>query len=315
MVANLQLRLKAVFHCPVIAVFEPSLEGGWNTVEVQDNNGVFRRGAVVDILNDGSFVVDFGYPGRRAEVVEHGKVFRVDRGPPYLYSEIDVLIREFPNRPPAWYPALGACLQMHNGYPNDKQADVRVQFDNVLLSETISTKQLRMRPSELSLKQRTFEKHHFVRRSLDLLPAPRYGFSLESPDFRHLFQKILNNWEIYPVSLSPEKIVYVQKRLSRPLLLEDWSSICEKTLTMSSTLRCLPAHAKWDLLATTETDDSHFSLLLPVLYLLLPQNLTYFLLFVWLLTLLFTLLFTFHNLSSLLLLTFYFFYRNLTYFY
>ncbi|XP_055349659.1 uncharacterized protein LOC129596411 [Paramacrobiotus metropolitanus] len=266
MVVNLQFRLNAVHHGPVLTVFDESWRGGWNTVEVRDPNGIFRRAAVINVQKDGHFVVDFGYPGRRAEVVEHGKVFRTDHGPPPFYSEMmDVLIREFPTHPPAWYPAMDLVLQMNSASPNDAHTVVRVQFDNVLLTESISTKQLRIRPSENSIKRRIIAKNHFVKRCLEVPAKRRREFLLDSPDFRHLFRKILSMWQIFPVSLSAKKLVYIQQENSEPLLVASWDNICKELLNLSPNLRHLGNYTDRNLSMTTEISDAQLSVLLPEL--------------------------------------------------
>ncbi|XP_055344561.1 uncharacterized protein LOC129592528 [Paramacrobiotus metropolitanus] len=142
----------------------------WNAVDVKVD-GVLQHGFVVGLHKDPRMpprlIVDFGCPGQQSVLVDHGKAFDCSTYPRYTVyrvregENVEVLLRDHPNRPRKWYPGKVLVRMFANQNLQDFIM-VEVARAGYRSAELVFREQVRLPSSEEDLRQRMVQPGEFV---------------------------------------------------------------------------------------------------------------------------------------------------------
>ncbi|XP_055339156.1 uncharacterized protein LOC129588798 [Paramacrobiotus metropolitanus] len=210
----------------------------WNSVDVE-LDGMLQHGYVIGLedVNGVSprMIVDFECPTHRSVPVEYGKVLdcsnklKVDE----MWmrcsdaSDIEVLMRDQPNRPWKWYPGK-VLIPSFDGLPN--YALVEVLLTNYKIRELLPHRQMRLPLSGGARQLRVLQTDHYVVLS-SVFPKGCWN-KLEPTMALQVRREIQRIYWLHIVSVSGETLTYLQGRFEKSPPEEDmvktFASCCDR---------------------------------------------------------------------------------------
>ncbi|XP_055334967.1 uncharacterized protein LOC129586013 [Paramacrobiotus metropolitanus] len=219
----------------------------WNAVDVKNSDGLLERGVVINTLRRG-LLVDFGVPGRRAQVVDlkraqHCLSSRQQRSAPFSDwdeefknwqntpsspANFQVLARTAADRPWTWYRAVFLVRRVLWS----KYAYIRVQFGQSFVNMYASALMVRRMPRDWGATHRVRVEDYVVR--VCTLP-PEYTARLPvDPALWNLWMEMLISLPgcaAYPTCVQNGSLLYLQNSggpaKPTPLSEGDLNRVCE----------------------------------------------------------------------------------------
>ncbi|XP_055348219.1 uncharacterized protein LOC129595288 isoform X2 [Paramacrobiotus metropolitanus] len=126
----------------------------YGAVDVQDEDGTFRHGFIVDMDLFEGFIVDFGYPNHHAELVRFhrclGQIYEFSFA---LGDTVQILWRESDSEACRWYPAkviAGSCYTF---------AYVETERHGKLVREVVRKNCIMPLGERQPVERRNYERH------------------------------------------------------------------------------------------------------------------------------------------------------------